>query len=164
MIGLLSPGFEVRNQESGHEKINRDVHAELIVPHRFLKSIFLNNMGLNVIIIAGAFSLMAFSMLILMFNAIQIGYLIKGLYDAYGFQIAITLVVPHLIVELVSHLLSLYLAYYLLSQAIIPVIVAGIPLHVAPQKVKYVIKLLFVIAIATFSGAVIEVFITPSLI
>jgi len=164
LIGVLSPGIDMRDPGPVKRTINREEKVDLAVPGSFVKRIFVNNIGLNAIIVIGAFSLLAFSMIILTFNAIQIGYLIKGLYGTYGLKLAIMLVVPHLLLELTSHLLSLYLAFFILKNAIIPVIIDGARVSYSLKLFFKTLKLLLAILLTTYLGAIIEVFVTPKLI
>lgn len=137
---------------------------EMTVPVTFLKRIFLNNLGLNIIIIAGTFSLMAFSMIVLVFNALQVGMLVKGIYNSYGLNLAATLVFPHLLVEVISHLLSLYLAYLILRQIIVPVVVKGEGIKLTSIKALKILALFSLIIIITFIAALVEIYVTPKLI
>jgi uncharacterized membrane protein SpoIIM required for sporulation len=164
LIGIISQGIDIRGHISDQEKYTQEEKGDFIVPANYVNKIFLNNLGLNAVIITGAFSLLAFSLVVLMFNGIQTGYLIKGLTGAYDIKIALLLVMPHLIVEVFTHILSLYLAYYILSEFIVPVIVKGEQSDLSSCKAKYVLKLLVIIITATYLGAVIEVFVTPALI
>jgi uncharacterized membrane protein SpoIIM required for sporulation len=137
---------------------------EMNVPVTFLKKIFLNNLGLNIIIIAGAFSLLAFSMIVLVFNALQVVMLVKGIYNTYGLQLAAVLVLPHLVVEVISHILSLYLAYIILRQIIIPVIVKGEGMKTCSFKTWKILALFSMVIIITLIGAMVEIYVTPKLI
>lgn len=111
LFGLLMPGVELKSGGTDTEILGHEDKCEIPNPEGFVKKIFFNNLGLNTIIIFGAFSMLTFSLIILSFNAIHIGFLIKGLYGKYGIKLALSLVLPHLIVEIMSHILSLYLAY-----------------------------------------------------
>jgi uncharacterized membrane protein SpoIIM required for sporulation len=141
---------------SGSEKMN--------VPVKYLKKIFLNNLGLNIIIIVGAFSMLAFSMIVLVFNALQVGMLVKGIYNSFGLKLAMILVMPHLVVEVISHILSLYLAYVILRQIIVPVVVIGKGIWFDSYKARNLLALLFLIVMITFIAAVVEIYVTPKLI
>ena len=164
IIGAWSPGIDIGDSGSGKEAITWEGKDDLTAAGSFVKKIFVNNMGLNAIIIIGAFSMLAMSMIILSFNAIQIGYLIKGLYGTYGIKVAILLVVPHLLVEITSHLLSLYVAFLILKNAIVPVLIDGTRISLSLKEVFQTLKLLLLILLTTLLGAIMEVFVTPTLI
>jgi uncharacterized membrane protein SpoIIM required for sporulation len=138
--------------------------CEMNVPVTLLKMIFLNNLGLNLIIIAGAFSLLAFSMIVLVFNAVQVGMLVKGIFNSYGLKLATVLVLPHLVVEVISHMISLYLAYLILCWTIVPVLVRGEGIRFNSFRTRYLLALFFLIVIITFVGALVEIYVTPKLI
>ena len=141
---------------SGSNKMN--------VPVTFLKKIFLNNLGLNIIIIVGAFSMLAFSMIVIVFNALQVGMLVKGIYNSFGLKLAVILVLPHLVVEVISHILSLYLAYIVLRQIIVPVVVSGEGINLNTRKVWNILVLFSLVIIITFMAALVEIYVTPKLI
>lgn len=138
--------------------------TEMVVPVAYLKKIFLNNLGLNAIIILGAFSLLAFSMVVLIFNALHIGLLLKGIYISYGFKLAVSLIMPHLVVEVVSHILSLYIAYLILKRIIVPVILKGEGIDSNSFRMGQILAMCFLVILITFLGALIEIYVTPKLI
>jgi uncharacterized membrane protein SpoIIM required for sporulation len=162
-VGLLTSGVVLRIEDSANEIVNEDP-AGLVVSKGLAKKIFVNNIGLNAIIVSGAFSLMAFSGIILMFNGLQIGYVVKGLQEVYGSKLAFLMVGPHLIVELLSHLLSLYLAYLLLIKIIVPLVMHSDLIKVPRADVYQMATLMAGIISCTFLGAVVEVYITPLLL
>ncbi len=143
---------------------SKSASSDMNVPVSFLKKIFLNNLGLNIIIITGAFSLLAFSMIVLVFNALHIGMLVKGIYNSYGLKLAAVLVFPHLFVEVISHFLSLYIAYLILRQIIVPIVLRGEAISHANQKARNIVVLFSLVIFITFMAAVIEIYVTPKLI
>ena len=138
--------------------------SEMVVPVAYLKKIFLNNLGLNAIIILGAFSLLTFSLIVLIFNALHVGLLLKGIYTSYGFRLAASLIMPHLVVEVVSHILSLYLAYLILKRIIVPVILKGEGIDSHSFRSSQILALFSLVILITFLGALIEIYVTPKLI
>jgi len=149
-------------QEYGtaHELIRK----ELNIPTAWFKKIVLNNLGLNALIILGSFSMLAFSMMILFFNALSIGMLVKSICAAYGWKLSLALVAPHLVVEVFSQMLALYLSYQILDKLIVPVILLRKPLHNICSNARQYLYYLIVIFIVTMLAAHIEVFVTPKLI
>lgn len=131
---------------------------------KLIKDIFLNNMGLNSLIMIGAFSLLGFSLIIISFNAVQIGFLVKGLYTSYGIRTSVTLVLPHLVFELLSQMLSLYLAYLLLNNVIMSLIFRERTIELTGEKVVRWIVLLIAMIVCAFVGAWIEIRVTPALL
>jgi uncharacterized membrane protein SpoIIM required for sporulation len=103
-------------------------------------------------------------MIVLVFNALQVGMLVKGIYTSYGLKLAAVLVLPHLVLEVISHLLSLYLAYLILRQIIVPVVVNGEGMRINPSKAWKTLVILFLITIITLTGALVEIYVTPKLI
>jgi uncharacterized membrane protein SpoIIM required for sporulation len=162
-IGIGSTGIGLEDLNSFDDASGPEV-SEMTVPASFLKKIFLNNLGLNAIIILGAFSLMAFSMIVLIFNALHVGMLVKGIYTSYGLRLAATLVMPHLVMEVVSHILSLYLAYLILQRIMIPVLLKGDGIEIYSFRIGQILALISLIIVLTFLGALIEIYVTPKLI
>jgi uncharacterized membrane protein SpoIIM required for sporulation len=163
LLGLIAPGISMNVFGSEKEVVTRRVD-DLKVPKGMVKKIFVNNLGLNAIIISGAFSLMAFSGIILLFNGLQIGYVINGLSKVYGLKFAFLLIGPHLFVELISHILSLYLAYLILVKIIVPLVMNYELINVSKTSLIKMASLLVGIVILTFLGAFVEVNVTPLLI
>ena len=162
-IGIRSTGIGLDDLNSFDDASGQEV-SEMNIPVSFLKRIFLNNLGLNAIIILGAFSLMAFSMIVLIFNALHVGMLVKGIYNSYGLRLAVTLVMPHLVVEVVSHILSLYLAYLILQRIMVPVLLKGDRIEIYSFKIGQILALISLVIVLTFLGALIEIYVTPKLI
>jgi uncharacterized membrane protein SpoIIM required for sporulation len=164
VFGMIAPGVKIHVPDAKEEIVNHLGNVEISDSEIYLKKIFYNNIGLNALIVIGAFSLLIFSMIILSFNAIQIGFLVKGLYGAYGLRLALMLVFPHLFIELISHLLSLYLSFLILVNIIMPLIMREDLLKIKMEIYPRIVMLFLVIILVTYLGAVIEVFVTPSLI
>ena len=170
-MNLPGPSEDVRIPEtfkmnpssfSNHEQVPKA--SEMVVPVAYLKKIFLNNLGLNAIIILGAFSLLTFSLIVLIFNALHVGLLLKGIYTSYGFRLAASLIMPHLLVEVVSHILSLYLAYLILKRIIVPVILKGEGIDSHSFRISQILALFSLVILITLLGALIEIYVTPKLI
>lgn len=163
IVGIGSTGISLDGTFT-IEEASLHKASEMVVPVSYLKTIFLNNLGLNAIIILGAFSLLAFSMIVLIFNALHVGLLLKGIYTSYGLRLAVSLIMPHLIVEVVSHVLSLYIAFLILQKVIVPVVIRGEGVEIHSIRIAEILILSFLVGLITFFAALVEIFVTPKLI
>jgi uncharacterized membrane protein SpoIIM required for sporulation len=163
LIGLLMPGTATKEYFPKAEIVDQG-KIDLEVPDGMVKKIFVNNIGLNAIIIFGAFSLMVFSGIILIFNGLQIGYIIKELSEIYGLKLVFLMIGPHLVIELSAHLLSLYFSFLVLVKVIMPLVMSNDIIDFSMIDIKRMTLLLACIVLITFLGALVEVYVTPLLL
>jgi uncharacterized membrane protein SpoIIM required for sporulation len=67
-------------------------------------------------------------------------------------------------VEVISHILSLYLAYLILQRIMVPVLVKGEGIEIYSFRIGQILALISLIIVLTFLGALIEIYVTPKLI